>query len=207
MRTFKTWLTEHTLTRDQNSQIQKLYDSIIRLLLGSARDQTHLSLSDIEDDSAANGKPPTQKGAMVALNKLNSAQIFQKIEQMGDMELTRKAHETQNWLNKVAQDQNVGPKDTVGELMNRLFGAGAVETYGDRTWVGKAQVQPQVPRNNNPPQQMQPPQDPNQAAPQPQQPVPDPNMQPDPNMTPDMQGTGPLQSPGGPMPPKPPMQF
>ncbi len=206
MKTFKIWL-EHAFTRDQNTKIQQIYDIAIKLLLGSARDQTHLSLSDIEDDSAESGKPPTQKGAMVALKKLNSAQVFQKIEKIGDVDLTQRSQEVQKWLTKVAQDQNVGPKDTVGELMNRLFGSDAIETYGKHTWQSKAQVEPQSPKNNFPPQQQPDPQmgqtppDMGQQAPQMGQPPAQPGM------TPDMMGGGPLQSPGGPMPPKPPMPF
>lgn len=193
MKPFRIWI-EHQLQRDQQANVQKIYDMTIKQLLGSARDQLHLSLSDIEGE-AQPGKPPGKKGPMVVLDKLNGAQIFDRLQGMGNVDLTRRAQETQTWLSQAANDQRVGPKDTVGELLNRLFGKDATEVYGNRTWQATAQTQPQVPQNN---------------APVPQQP-PTPNQQlmPDtaqnPMMTPDMLGSGPLQTPNGPMPPKPPI--
>lgn len=191
MKPFKIWI-EHSLRRDTQTKVQRIYDMTVKQLLGSARDQYHLALSDIEDDAAEQGRPPTKKGAMAVLDKLNGAQIFNRLQALGDTNLSRQAQETQTWLSTVANDQRIGSKGTVGELLNRLFGKDATETYGKRTWQSQATAPQQPPQNNAPPpEQEQPP----PMEPQPQTPM----------MTPDMMGTGPLQSPNGPMPPKPPM--
>jgi hypothetical protein len=155
------------LRRRTHEQVQKLYDLTVKSLLGAAKDQFHLSLSDISDDQAGPGTPPTHKGPQVVLKKLTDGQVFQKLQQIGDTELAQRASETQNWLSKVAHDQRIGPKDTVGELLNRLFGKDAVEIYGQRKWQSQPMMQQQAPRQRMP----MPPQSPNPPGPNPMMPT------------------------------------
>lgn len=198
MKPFRIWI-EQSLRRDSQEKVQKIYDMTVKQLLGSAKDQYHLALSDIEDDAAEHGQPPAKKGAMAVLDKLNGIQVFNRLQSLGDTNLARQAQETQTWLSTVANDQKIGSKGTVGELLNRLFGKDATETYGKRTWQSQAtapqnnDLVPQQPPQNSPPAPEMPPEPQTQQQPQ------------TPMMTPDMMGTGPLQTPNGPMPPKPPM--
>jgi hypothetical protein len=235
MSVFKNWLLMKRLMEQDDAQapqpkrrevqakIQRLYDQTVKLLLGAAKDQTHLNLSDIADDDAGPDSPPQGKGPNVVLKKLQP--VFQGMKALGDPALGTQADQTMQYLSKVGNDQKVGPKDTVGQLLQRMFGKDALDTYGEKRWKVAAKVEPQQPtQDTNAPQDATaPPQggepaaapagqdptaaagaDPNaaaqmaQAAPMPQPPAgagtPDPNADP----------TAPLQSPGGPMPKQPP---
>lgn len=155
MKTFNLWL-EEILQRNQQEQIQKIYDLTVKQLLGAAKDQYHISLNDIEADASA-GSPPQQNGAIVVLDKLNRGQIFNRIQSLGDTKLARQAQDTQSWLTQVANKQNVGSQGTVGELLNRLFGDNALDIYGKRQWeLGASKKAPHPPpmgnvTNNQPP--------------------------------------------------------
>lgn len=223
MRHFRIWL-EEDMQRQQQQQIQKLYDLTVQQLLGSARDQTHLNLSDIRDDDNSDG-PPTNKGAMVAFKKLQKAHVFDRLKNLGNPKLAARAAETENYLQKVSNDQVVGPKDTVGQLLNRLFGDDAVDNYGKRDWKTSPNFSQSKPKEDLSPQQATP--NMPQQTPMPMQPPasapgvmptqtpppmglpPEMPQQPPMPTTPDQQppldtNQLPLQSPGGPMPPKPP---
>jgi hypothetical protein len=232
MSVFKNWLIMKRLLeqedlqpqpkrRDVQAKIQRLYDQTVKLLLGSAKDQTHLSISDIADDDAGPDSPPQGKGANVVLKKLQP--VFNGMKALGDPDLGTKADQAVSYLSQVGNDGKVGPKDTVGQLLQRMFGKDALDTYGEKRWKMAAPVNQQQPKPDQsaPQDATAPPQgadagadpmagadpnamaggDPNAAAqmaagaPQQQPPagagVPDPNA-------------APLQSPGGPMPPKPP---
>jgi hypothetical protein len=212
---FKIWL-EQNLRRDQQSEVQKIYDLALQTLLGGAKDQTQLSLSDISDDS---GKSGSSKGPMVVFNKLNKAQVFEKLKALGNPDLQTRADQAQQYLQSSANTQKVGPNKTVGQLMMMLFGDDALNTYGKHQWKSAPQVDLQTPEDNpqaspnalSPPMgqgddqaQLQPnaPLDPNAAPQQPgmEQPPLDPAMQ---QMPPPQPGS-PLPNPGGPMPPQPP---
>jgi hypothetical protein len=218
---------ENKLNRANQQVVQRLYDATTKLLLGAAKDQLNVPLSDIEDDTGSDGKPPTNKGPKVALEKLSNAQIFQKLQAIGDPELAARANQAQNWLQKIANDQTVGPKDTVGGLLDQMFGHGSAQTYGNHTWKSTASTPTQQPQNNQVPgdtatsapmaQQLAPPPPAAGGAPMPPPPaggaapMPDPNAppvdpamgqappQPDPN-----DPATPPTTPNGPLPPKPP---
>jgi hypothetical protein len=234
---FKTWIEQvlleddQPLRKQQQEQVGKLYQQVVQLLLGGAKNQTNLSLSDIEDDSSGPGSPPVKKGAQVVLAKLEKAQVFNRIDSLQIPSLTQRAHDVQNYLQKIANDQQVGPKDTVGELLNKLFGDNAVELYGKGLWKASPGANQQPPEDNQtppdnattPPVSQDQPPPPAPAAPQsnpsaggmpppmgappmPGQPPaggmpPMPGMPPQPGMPPDP--TQMLQSPGGPLPPRP----
>jgi hypothetical protein len=227
---FKSWMEsvileqEKPLRREQQQQVEKIYNQVIQLLLGGAKDQTHLSLSEIEDDSSTSERPPSPKGAMVVLKKLEKNQIFNQIDKLQIPSLTQRSHEVQTYLQKIANDQKVGPKDTVGGLLNKLFGDNAVELYGKGRWKSAPTAPSQKPDGNaktqmTPDATAPPTEDPgvNPAAnpmPTPSPGAPMPGMPPMPQggQMPPMPGmppmpqdpTQPLQSPGGPMPPMPP---
>jgi hypothetical protein len=239
MSVFKNWLLIKRLIeqddfqqnqpkrREVQAKIQRLYDQAVKLLLGAAKDQTHLNLTDIVDDDAGPGSPPQGKGANVVLKKLQP--VFQGMKALGDPSLATKADQTMQYLSKVGNDQKVGPKDTVGQLLQRMFGKDALNTYGEKRWKIAAKVEPQEPtQDTNIPQDATAPPpdqvaidpttypnaqidpamvDPNVAAQMPQ----DPNaamasaldagmMDPNAPLPPE----APIQSPGGPMPKKPP---
>lgn len=228
MSVFKNWLFMKRLIeqddqpqpkrREVQVKIQRLYDQAIKLLLGSAKDQTHLNLSDISDDDAGPGSPPQGKGPNVVMKKLQS--VFQGMKALGDPDLGTQADQTMQYLSKVGNDQKVGPKDTVGQLLQRMFGQDALQTYGERQWKSAAKVEPQEPTQDTsaPQDATAPPQGGDAAAPAPQDPNATGAMPPvDPNaaaqMPPDPTGmtpapadpnAAPIPSPGGPMPKKPP---
>lgn len=239
MSVFKNWLLmkqlieqeEQPKRRETQVKIQRLYDQAVKLLLGAAKDQTHLNLSDISDNDSGPDSPPQGKGANVVMKKLQP--VFQGMKALGDPSLGTQADQTMQYLSKVGNDQKVGPKDTVGQLLQRMFGKDALQTYGDRQWKNTAQVEPQQPtQDTSAPQDATAPPpdqagadpmmggdpnaapvdpmmggDPNAAAQMPQDPnaamTPDPNAgMMDPNAAPPPEA--PIQSPGGPMPKKPP---
>jgi hypothetical protein len=234
MSVFKNWLLmkqlieqdEQPKRRETQVKIQRLYDQAVKLLLGAAKDQTHLNLSDISDNDAGPDSPPQGKGANVVMKKLQP--VFQGMKALGDPSLGTQADQAMQYLSTVGNDQKVGPKDTVGQLLQRMFGKDALQTYGDRQWKHTAQSEPQPPTQDtsapqdatapppdqgavpaaDPNAQMDPAMaDPNAAAQMPQDPnaamTPDPNAgMMDPNAPPPPEA--PIQSPGGPMPKKPP---
>lgn len=238
MSVFKNWLLmkqlieqdEQPKRRDTQVKIQRLYDQAVKLLLGAASDQTHLNLSDITDNDAGPDSPPQGKGANVVMKKLQP--VFQGMKALGDPSLGTQADQAMQYLSKVGNDQKVGPKDTVGQLLQRMFGKDALQTYGERQWKHMAQVEPKQPTQDtaapqdatapppdqagsmdptaDPNAQMDPMADPNAAAQMPQDPnaamtpAPDAGMM-DPNAAPPPDpNAAPMQSPGGPMPKKPP---
>jgi hypothetical protein len=238
MSVFKNWLLMKRLIeqdtqqpqpkrREVQAKIQRLYDQTVKLLLGAAKDQTHLNLTDItDDDDVGPDSPPQGKGANVVLKKLQP--VFQGMKALGDPSLGTQADQTMQYLSKVGNDQKVGPKDTVGQLLQRMFGKDALDEYGEKRWKLAAKVEPQEPTQDTsapqdataPPQggadPAAPPADPNAAADpmaagqMPQDPaaggmMPDPMAGMDPNAAPPADpNVAPLQSPGGPTPKKPP---
>lgn len=179
MGSFKFWL-EANLRREQQQQVQTLYDLVVKTLLGSASGQTQLSLGDIKDDAGAN-QPPNPKGSSAALKKLDQAQVFQKLQALNIPDLSTRAHDTQIWLQQISK--NMSPTATVGGLLNRLFGPDATETYGKHKWTAKPEAPTQPPQNPvpNQNQQMPQPQETPPEMPQQMPPQPNPNNQPQPN--------------------------
>lgn len=218
MGSFKLWMEEN-LRREQQAEVQRIYDLAVKTLLGAAKDQTQLSLSDIEDDGSA-GKPPSGKGPQVVFNKLNHAQVFQKLKALGNADLATRADKAQQYLNSSGNSGQVGPKKTVGQLLMMMFGDDALDTYGRHKWKISTPSQPQAPENQAqagqnalaPPMAQQAPTAPQSQAQPPATPQADPSMgmapPPGPGSMPPMgppQPGAPLPSPGGPMPPRRPV--
>lgn len=218
---FKTWILleqDKPLRKEQQERVEKLYQDVFKALqLAGDTTQTQKSLSDIQDNNVGPDSPP-RKGPMVVLKKLEQAQIFNRIEQLQIPSLTQRAHDVQNYLQKIANDQQIGPADTLGQLLNKLFGDNAVELYGKGLWKTSPGPNQQAPEDNAQDQATpdatapsmsadQPPPSPPGGMPPPGgAPVPPPPMGGPPPM-PGMPPGAPLQSPGGPMPPKPPGMF
>lgn len=223
MKTFRAWfnetvlLSETALPRVKQQEVQRIYDTVTKLLLGAAKEQLHVPLSDISDDEGADGQPPQNKGPKVALQKLSDAQVFTKLQQLGDPDMAHRANDAMNWLQKIASDQTIGPQDTVGGLLDKMFGPDSARTYGQHKWKVAPKTPTQTPQDSGAqptdatsvpmaqqlgpapapapapmpgpmPMPGVPPVDPNAAAAP--QPAPE-----DPNMP---------TTPNGPMPPKPP---
>ncbi len=216
MGTFKTWLLEENdqpLRRDEREKVASLYDQVVRLLLGGAKDQTHLSLSDISDDAPERGQPPKTRGPSVVLEKLQKSGLFDKIAKLGNPQLVRRSEEVQRYLQQVGTDQKVGPSDTVGQLLNKLFGDDAVEMYGKGLYKTQPMAPKQAPRNDakdripddatTSPMSAQQEPNPQDQGQNPQEPAPAMPPQQNPMMPPQPEQDLPT-SPMGPMPPRPP---
>lgn len=210
MSRFRLWFEQDLkLRREQQQQVQKIYDNVVQALVGSAPDNAYTTpISDIQDRNTQPGQPP-EKGARLVLKKLESTHIFDKLRQLQIPQLERQATQTQMWLQHIGDPERAtGPKNSVGDLLNRLFGPNATEVYGQHKW----QLSPKPDTSNTPTQpaspQATPPPPPDQQSPMSQQPPPMPQQMPGPLPLP---GQLPGQMPGEqpdpsqpPMPPKPP---
>ena len=235
---FKTWI-EHVLmeededlklSREQKHLVNRFYDRIVKELVGGDKKNITMDLSDFEDSKAGPGAPPKHKGSQAVMSKLSP--IFAQMKNAGIPELTARVGHVENWLQKMATDQKVGPGAQVKDLLTNLFGQNAVELYGGDAFQASPNATPQPPQDNaqTPADATAPPMSAEQPpaggmAPPPGGPGMPPGGAPpmggDPAMggmppmgAPPMGGApapggmppmgGPLQSPGGPTPPMPP---
>jgi hypothetical protein len=148
---FKTWYilseAEQPLRKQQQAEVEKLYQNVLKALsLGGAKNITNMSLSDVVDDDSGPDSPPIKKGAMVVKSKLEKSGVFNQMMKMPT--LMQRAGDVQNYLQKIANDQQVGPKDTLGELLNKMFGPNAVELYGKGLWKTAPSPTPHAPQNS-----------------------------------------------------------
>jgi hypothetical protein len=150
MGAFQIWIETGAPFRRQTEQkVQRIYDDVIQRLLGAAQEQYHIPLDAIGGEKRP-GEPPVRRGATTVLKKLEDAQVFRKLQELGDPEFTQKAGETQLWLQRMGNDQQIGPKASVVDLLKHLFGDDAIETYGKGKFRNLPTPQPAVPQQQTP---------------------------------------------------------
>lgn len=199
MNTFRIWLED--FESEKARKVQDIWhDAFQTLGVGGLSDEDAIlqSLSNLNygrrDDNGDNNN--TIKGKKAAIKRLENGQIFQRLLDLQDPEITKNVHRAKEWLGQQSDKQNADT--TVATLMKILFGDNyqkLVDSDVPDVGGGKlTKAEPQPPKNGT--------EQPSMGQEPEQEPMQQYDMQ-SPGQQPQLDRQPPKMKPTNPMAPKP----